>query len=52
MLVQEGNMACISFPPWWDDVRDAFFLGVLAFPHGGMVLFNMFFCLYLYKREN
>jgi hypothetical protein len=51
MLVQEGKLACTSFPPWWDDVRDAFAC-VLAFPHGGMMLFDMCLCLYLYKRES
>jgi hypothetical protein len=20
LLVQEGKLACASFPPWWDDV--------------------------------
>jgi hypothetical protein len=20
VLVQEGKLACASFPPWWDDV--------------------------------
>jgi hypothetical protein len=52
MLVQEGKLACTSFPPWWDDVRDAFLLGVLAFPHGGTMLFDMCLHLYLYKRES
>jgi hypothetical protein len=46
MLVQEGNLARTSFPPLWDDVRDAFLLGVLAFPHDGTMLFDM--CLRLY----
>jgi hypothetical protein len=26
MLVQEGKLAHTSFPPWWDDVRDALVL--------------------------
>ena len=27
MLVQEGKLACASFPPWWNDVvRDALVL--------------------------
>ena len=24
MLVQEGKLACTSFPPRWNDVQDAF----------------------------
>jgi hypothetical protein len=49
--VQEGKLARTSFPPWWDDVRDAFFLGVLAFPHGrtNTMLFDMRLRLYLCK---
>jgi hypothetical protein len=27
VLVQEGKLACTSFPPWWNDVvRDALVL--------------------------
>jgi hypothetical protein len=55
--VQEGKLACTSFPPWWDDVvRDAARAcargkeGALAFPHGGMMLFEMHSCLC--KRES
>jgi hypothetical protein len=58
VLVQEGKLAHTSFPPWWNDVvRDALVLvqegklaHVLAFPHGGMMLFEMHLCLC--KRES
>ena len=47
MLVQEGKLACASFPPWWNHVvRDVLVIlqreikHKLAFPHGGMMLFG------------
>jgi hypothetical protein len=55
VLVQEGKLAHASFPPWWNDVvQDALVLVqegklALAFPHDGMMLFEM--CLCLCKRE-
>ena len=48
VLVQERNLACASFPPWWNDVvRDALVLmkdeklACASFPHVGMMLFEM-----------
>jgi hypothetical protein len=26
VLVQEGKLACASFPPWWNDIRDVLVL--------------------------
>jgi hypothetical protein len=54
VLVQYGKLACASFPPQWNDVRDAFvFVYVLAFPHkkalaflhGALSLLAMCLCL-------
>jgi hypothetical protein len=56
VLVQEGKLARASFPPQWNDVRDALVLvqeGKLAhasFPPQWIVLFEMFLCLC--KRES
>ena len=47
VLVQEGNLVRASFPPWWDDVfcDELVLVQEVAFPHGGMVLFEMSSCL-------